>query len=246
MRHVSGGAASKALLTVRYDLPGEIVEGGPPLQTELFVKMPHKADRKREKYLCACIYAHDGPEVVFAQAFAKIVPMKAPRTYFADRCARTTNFIMITEKLDYATEVGHAPPAREREEEGGSGTRLMCRVRRARFCRQAPSCKCLIWQEEHPRGVAASLAPFKLQRAFSKFHDHYLGVDPSAYYLVLVRKLGQVHGRMRMRATQIAARLGPARRPCLPCAFHRIDLSSVLSCSFTRSSSRAGTRAVHR
>ena len=146
-----GGAASKALLTVRYGLPDEEAADG-PLQEKLFVKLPHPEDRKREKYLNACIYKGEGPEVAFAQRFYRRVPFKVPRTYFADRCDETTNFIIITEALNFSN------------------------------------------LEQHPRGVRAALPPLQLERAHSKFHDHYLGTDPIEYYLVLMRKLGELAG----------------------------------------------------
>ena len=130
-----GGAATKCILTVSYEHEeADRVEG--PLQTTLFCKMPHGQANKREKYLCACIYRSDAPEVLFAQRYYRRVPVKAPRTYFADRSERSTNFLMITECLPYATEA------------------------------------------EHPKSTAASLPAYKLQRAFSKFHDHYLATDP--------------------------------------------------------------------
>ena len=114
-----GGAASKALLTVRYVRPDEPRPEG-PLQTELFVKMPHGQPRKREKYLCACIYAQDGPEVLFAQRFAARVPVRAPRTYFAERCDRSTNFIIISERLPYATEAEHPRGVADRAGDEGA------------------------------------------------------------------------------------------------------------------------------
>ena len=80
------------------------------------------------------------------------VPVKAPKTYYAERCDQSCNYIIITERLKYATS------------------------------------------EQHPRGVKANLPPYQLQRAFSKFHDHYLATDPSEYYHVLVRKQGALAG----------------------------------------------------
>ena len=63
--------------------------------------------KKREKYLVACIYRGDGPEVLFAQRWASRVPLRAPRTYFAERSATSTNYIIITERLSYASEAEH-------------------------------------------------------------------------------------------------------------------------------------------
>ena len=80
------------------------------------------------------------------------MPTHSPRTYFADRSDASTNFIIISERLAYASEV------------------------------------------EHPRGVPASLPPFAIQRAHSKFHDHHLGTPPAEYYRVLVTKLGELAG----------------------------------------------------
>lgn len=78
------------------------------LHTELFVKIPHCQARKREKYMCACVYQQDGPEIAFAQRYAAEVPVRAPKTYFADRNAQSCNFILVTEKLAYASEAQHA------------------------------------------------------------------------------------------------------------------------------------------
>ena len=44
----------------------------------------------------------------------------------------------------------------------------------------------------HPRNQPCALKPYQLQRAFSKFHDHYLATDPFEYYLVLVRNLARL------------------------------------------------------
>lgn len=96
-----GGAATKCILTVRYESEEPHRDG--PLQTMLFVKMPHGQANKREKYMCACMYRSDGPEVLVAQRYYNRLPVKAPRTYFADRCDLTTNFIIITECLEYAS-----------------------------------------------------------------------------------------------------------------------------------------------
>ena len=101
---VGGGAASKALLTVGYSKPDECSDDGEPLQNELFCKMPHPEARKREKYLNACLYNSEGPEVAFAQKFYRRVPFRCARTYFADRCDATTNYIIITETLAFASE----------------------------------------------------------------------------------------------------------------------------------------------
>jgi hypothetical protein len=92
------------------------------------------------------------------------VPIKAPKTYFADRCADTTNFIMITERLPYAK------------------------------------------RSDHPFGSNPSLAPFALERAHSKFHDHHLGVARDEYYFVLVRKLARLGGWYKS-SREIAAQL---------------------------------------
>ncbi len=93
---VGGGAASKAVLEVEYTEPSDA------LHTRLFVKMPHGQARKREKYLCACILVQDAAEVTFAQRFVERVPMRAPRTYFADRSELSTNFILVSELLEFA------------------------------------------------------------------------------------------------------------------------------------------------
>ena len=97
---VGGGAASKAVLTVSYAKPDA------SLHTRLFAKMPHVVERKREKYLNAVVYKSDGPEVTFAQKFASVAPVRCAQTYFADRNEATTNYILITECLEYASADG--------------------------------------------------------------------------------------------------------------------------------------------
>ena len=98
---VGGGAASKAVLTVSYAKPDA------SLHTRLFAKMPHVVERKREKYLNAVVYKSDGPEVTFAQKFASAAPVRCAQTYFADRNEATTNYILITECLEYASADEH-------------------------------------------------------------------------------------------------------------------------------------------
>ena len=73
----------------------------------LLLSFTPRQDRKREKYLCACVYRSDVSEVLFAQRYARRVPTQSPRTYFADRSEASTNFILISERLAYASETEH-------------------------------------------------------------------------------------------------------------------------------------------
>jgi len=94
---IGGGAATKALLTVRWKKPSA------DLHSRLFVKVPHAAkEKRRDKYIVACIYDMDRPEITFAQKFAARVPVSVPKTYFADRSAASTNFILISERIQFA------------------------------------------------------------------------------------------------------------------------------------------------
>ena len=97
-----GGAAKKAFLTVRY------THDSPGLHTRLFCKFPHEEDLQ-QKYLVSCILCHDEPEVRWAQLLASKSPVAAPKTYFAEYCKETTNFMLITERIEFADEEMQPP-----------------------------------------------------------------------------------------------------------------------------------------
>ena len=95
-----GGAAEKAFVTVRYktDEPG--------LHTRLFAKFPHEAD-PNHKHFISCVIKHDQPEVRWAQRLAHKGPISAPKTYFAEYSSISTNYVLITERIEFADEERH-------------------------------------------------------------------------------------------------------------------------------------------
>lgn len=91
---VGGGAGLKAILKVEYKTDA------PYLHKELFVKLPHKGGSDR--YYVSCMWNHDRPEMVFYIWLEKFVPFRVPKFYFGDISAKTTNYVLITEKIPYA------------------------------------------------------------------------------------------------------------------------------------------------
>eukprot|EP00241_Pyramimonas_parkeae_P002142 CAMPEP_0114261368 /NCGR_PEP_ID=MMETSP0058-20121206/21086_1 /TAXON_ID=36894 /ORGANISM="Pyramimonas parkeae, CCMP726" /LENGTH=473 /DNA_ID=CAMNT_0001376871 /DNA_START=122 /DNA_END=1541 /DNA_ORIENTATION=+ len=89
-----GGAGLKAVLVVEY------ARSQPDLHTQLFVKLPHEQDQNH-KYLIDAILNQNKPEVDFARLLAHKMPFRVPKMYFADHCARTSNFVLITEKVPF-------------------------------------------------------------------------------------------------------------------------------------------------
>lgn len=94
---LGGGAGEKAFLTVRYthELPG--------LHTRLFCKYPHEKD-VNHKWFISGVIRHDEPEVRWAQRLAHKSPVPAPKTYFAEYSSASTNYILITERIEFASE----------------------------------------------------------------------------------------------------------------------------------------------
>lgn len=64
------------------------------------------ADEKLEqdRYLASIVLDQDRPEVYFAQRLAHLSPVPAPKTYFADYSSASTNFLIITERIEFASE----------------------------------------------------------------------------------------------------------------------------------------------
>lgn len=91
---VGGGAGLKATLKVEYKVDT------PYLHKELFVKLPHKGGSDR--YFVSCMWNHDRPELIFYIWLEKFVPFRVPKFYFGDISAKTTNYVLITEKIPFS------------------------------------------------------------------------------------------------------------------------------------------------
>lgn len=88
------GASENALLTVAY------ARDDPAMATDLFVKMP-PADTARKFGLAGMSHG----EVQIAQLSQKgIVPVETAKTYFADYCTHTANYILITGKIAFGVD----------------------------------------------------------------------------------------------------------------------------------------------
>eukprot|EP00747_Dinoflagellata_sp_TGD_P043472 gnl/TRDRNA2_/TRDRNA2_142715_c1_seq1.p1 gnl/TRDRNA2_/TRDRNA2_142715_c1~~gnl/TRDRNA2_/TRDRNA2_142715_c1_seq1.p1 ORF type:complete len:484 (-),score=71.25 gnl/TRDRNA2_/TRDRNA2_142715_c1_seq1:81-1481(-) len=90
-----GGATIKALLKITYKRQAE------GLHTSLFCKLPHVYTPQNERYKISCVYWQDGPEIMFNRVMSACVPFRVPKYYFGDFCSQTTNFILISEALEY-------------------------------------------------------------------------------------------------------------------------------------------------
>lgn len=86
-----GQASDKAFVEVVY------ARSEPGLSTKLFVKVP-SSDPQRKFYLASTVPF----EVEFARLSSKgVVPVRVPRFYFGDYCSKTSNFILITERIAF-------------------------------------------------------------------------------------------------------------------------------------------------
>lgn len=92
---VGGGAGLKCIINVEYE------SDAPYLHKKLFIKFPHKMGSDR--YYVSCLWDHDRPEVVFNIWLSSCVPCRVPKFYFGDICTETTNFILITESVPFAS-----------------------------------------------------------------------------------------------------------------------------------------------
>jgi len=89
-------------LTVRY------THARPGLHRRLFCKFPHEK-LEQDRYIASIVLNQDRPEVSFAQRLAHLSPVPAPKTYFADYSSASTNFLIITERIEFASEEAHPP-----------------------------------------------------------------------------------------------------------------------------------------
>jgi len=91
---IGGGAALKAIVTLEYEQPSE------DLHTELFVKMPLPLGHKNRDLNIRL--AQEGKEVFFLRFFSACMPFRSPKYYFGEISMATTNWLIITEKVDFA------------------------------------------------------------------------------------------------------------------------------------------------
>ena len=85
------GASERAFLTVAYAKPE------PGLHTELFVKFP---PQDTDYKFGLSVMSHGEVEMARLSG-QRTLPMPVAKTYFADYCSATTNYILITERIAY-------------------------------------------------------------------------------------------------------------------------------------------------
>mmetsp|Transcript_41747 Transcript_41747/g.73422 ORF Transcript_41747/g.73422 Transcript_41747/m.73422 type:complete len:649 (+) Transcript_41747:22-1968(+) len=95
-----GGAGPKVLLSVKYkNGPGELGEG-------MFVKFPHThaPNNERIKLSVNGAVPSGWSENMFYNSIGGRMPFRTPRGYFAEMSRRTTNYILITERIPYGSK----------------------------------------------------------------------------------------------------------------------------------------------
>jgi len=109
-KDAKGGSGPKAFLKVKY------AKEDPELHTDLFVKMPWSVSGESKemggddlwRWKISCFQDNDGQEVTVYRMLGPIFPFKIPKYYFADICRENTNYILITEKLQFGKKVGQS------------------------------------------------------------------------------------------------------------------------------------------
>jgi len=100
----AGGSGPKAFITVEYD------KEDPDLHTQLFMKMPWAMEGESKemgvdpfyRWKCSATCDYEAQEATIYRFLGPIFPFKIPKYYFADICRENTNYILITEKIQYA------------------------------------------------------------------------------------------------------------------------------------------------
>lgn len=98
-----GGSGPKAFITVEYE------KFDMDLHNNLFVKMPWSVGGESHdmggddlwRWKISCFADNDGQEVTVYRMLGPLFPFKIPKYYFADICRCSTNFILITEQLEF-------------------------------------------------------------------------------------------------------------------------------------------------
>mmetsp|Transcript_35483 Transcript_35483/g.81203 ORF Transcript_35483/g.81203 Transcript_35483/m.81203 type:complete len:1148 (-) Transcript_35483:189-3632(-) len=91
---VGGGAGLKCTFSVKYH------KDEPYLHKNLFAKLPHKPGGS-DRYFVSMMWNHDRPEIIFNIFMSDYVPFRVPKFYFGDIAAASTNYILITENLEW-------------------------------------------------------------------------------------------------------------------------------------------------
>mmetsp|Transcript_11123 Transcript_11123/g.25321 ORF Transcript_11123/g.25321 Transcript_11123/m.25321 type:complete len:581 (-) Transcript_11123:120-1862(-) len=92
---VGGGAGLKCIINVEYK------RDKPYLHKELFAKLPHKPGGS-DRYYVSCMWNHDRPEIIFNNWLEQTAPFRVPKFYYGDISASTTNFVLITESIQWS------------------------------------------------------------------------------------------------------------------------------------------------
>jgi len=97
---VGGGACLKAVITCKYAQPSE------ELHEKLFCKYPFTitAEGFTGFWQWACMTNNDAPEIDFARLLSAAAPMRCPKYYFGDICAKSGLSILITECFAFPPE----------------------------------------------------------------------------------------------------------------------------------------------
>jgi hypothetical protein len=114
-----GGAGPKVLLTVKFkNGPGELTEA-------MFVKFAHEYKPKNERQKLSVNYPVPSgwSECMFYNSLGGRLPVKTPRGYFCEMSRKTTNYILVTERIPYGSKTKKefaageilAPPAKYRD-----------------------------------------------------------------------------------------------------------------------------------
>lgn len=101
----AGGAGMKGLITVEYAQPD------PDLHTDLFVKVPFAEEDNMTWRMNMSFFGDpDGAEVSVYTFLAYLLPFRIPKPYYADIARATTNYLIVTEKINFAPKKKKCSP----------------------------------------------------------------------------------------------------------------------------------------
>merc|ERR1712194_653519 len=94
---VGGGACLKNIFDVKYE------KADPSLHTKLFMKYPFRLDKNMSNRMSSAVMLQpaDLAEVDCCRYFEAAMPFPIPKLYFGDISNKSTNFILITECINY-------------------------------------------------------------------------------------------------------------------------------------------------
>ena len=87
-------------LTVTYALP--VGADGSLLHTELFVKIPWEPEMPIRSELSLGFMDGDGLELSTYVFLEHLLPVHVPKLYFADLDRKSTNYVLVTERIPFA------------------------------------------------------------------------------------------------------------------------------------------------